>query len=438
MPSISGATADVPRITACSTRSRRNLQQLVANWTGGGGVSSDMATVHPNTITYPFSVPDGLELDDRYLAAQRAPGMLKVQLPHGEPTWLATRYADVRLVLSDPRFSRAEALRRDEPRLSEWRVSNGLLSMDPPDHSRLRKLITKAFTMRRVEGLRAQIRQLANDLVDDMVDDGAPADLVETFALPLPIAVICELLGVPAQDRRQFRRWSDNWLSTNSRLSQSDMAVSMSEMSAYMADLIAQKRREPRDDLITALIQARDEQDRLNEAELIHMCAGLLVAGHETTASQISNFVYTLLDHPDQLAKLRSDQTLLAGAVEELLRFVPLGNGSAFARYATEDAVVGDVLVRAGEPVLPALGAANRDAMRFDDAGELRIERPASPHIGFGYGVHHCVGAPLARVELQEALRVLLDRLPGLRLAADVTWKKAMLVRGAESMPVSW
>jgi cytochrome P450 len=209
-------------------------------------------------------------------------------------------------------------------------------------------------------------------------------------------------------------------------------------MRAYMSGLIARHRAEPADDLMTALIEARDAHDRLSERELVDLCVGILVAGHETTASQIPNFVLTLLDHPDQLARLRADAALLAGAVEELMRFVPLGAGAGFPRYATEDMRVGDVLVRAGEPVIVAIGAANRDALRFDDADELRVDRPATPHLGFGHGVHHCLGAALARMELQEALRVLLTRLPGLHLAGDVEWKSEMLVRGAVTMPVGW
>lgn len=396
-----------------------------------------MTSAYPKPAAYPFSASGGLELADEYLEAQRMPGMLRVQLPHGEPAWLATRYADVRMVLGDSRFSRAEAAQRDEPRLQAARITSGLLSMDPPEHTRLRGLIAKAFTVKRGEALRAQIRWLGEDLVDNMIIGGPPADLVHAFALPLPVAVICQLLGVPAEDRPRFRRWSDDLLSTT-RLTQAEAEASRDEMLDYMARFVVEKRRDPADDLMTALIQARDKHDRLSEPELVFLCAGILIAGHETTANHISNFIVTLLDHPNQLAKLRDDLTLLSGAVEELLRFIPIRNGETFARYATEDVLVGDVLVREGDAVLPAIGAANRDPMRFDDAGKLRIDRPVTPHIAFGHGVHHCPGASLARIELQEALRVLLERLPSLRLAGDVNWKKTMIVRGVVSMPVTW
>jgi cytochrome P450 len=221
-------------------------------------------------------------------------------------------------------------------------------------------------------------------------------------------------------------------------LGAAESAEAHKELLAYIRGLIPEKRNVPGDDLISALIEPDDDLDHLTEDEVVRLCAGLLVAGHETTASQIPNFLLTLFEHPDQLATLRTQPELLAGAVEALLRFIPLGAGASFPRYATEDIWVGDALVRAGEPVVPAIGAANRDALHFDDADKLRIDRPATQHLGFGHGAHHCAGAALARVELQEAVRALLTRLPGLRLAGDVEWKKQMLVRGVISMPIAW
>ncbi len=389
------------------------------------------------TVAYPFNETGSLDLHEAYREAQKTEGMLRVQLPHGEPAWLATRYADARLVLGDKRFSRAMATDRDEPRMQAGRLTGGILSMDPPEHTRLRTLVAKAFTVRRVEELRPRAREIAAGLVADMKAAGPPADLVDMFALPLPVAVICELLGVPVADRPKFRVWSDNALST-SRLTAEEFMASREEMRDYMRGLIAAHRKEPADDLMTALIEARDKADRLSELELVDLCVGILVAGHETTASQIPNFIVTLLDHPAALDRLRSDPSLIPGAVEELMRFVPLGAGAGFPRYATEDVQVGDVLVREGEPVVVAIGAANRDALRFDDADELRVDRPPTAHLGFGHGVHHCLGAALARMELQEALRVLLSELPGLHLAGDITWKTEMLVRGPVTMPVGW
>lgn len=388
------------------------------------------------TVTYPFNDTGSLDLDDAYRKAQQTPGMIRVRLPYGEPAWLATRYADARFVLGDKRFSRAAAGERDEPRMQAGRLTGGILSMDPPEHTRLRTLVAKAFTVRRVEELRPRAREIATGLVADMVAGGAPADLVDQFALPLPVAVICELLGVPVADRPKFRVWSDNALSTT-RLTAEEFLASREELRDYMRGLIASHREQPADDLMSALIDARDSADRLTELELVDLCVGILVAGHETTASQIPNFLVTLFDHPEAMARLRAEPDLVPGAVEELMRFVPLGAGAGFPRYATEDVQVGDVLVRAGEPVVVAIGAANRDALRFTAADTLTVDRPPTQHLGFGHGVHHCLGAALARMELQEALQVLLA-LPNLHLAGDIEWKRDMIVRGPVTMPVGW
>ncbi|QWF78310.1 cytochrome P450 [Amycolatopsis sp. CA-230715] len=394
-------------------------------------------TTTSEPVAYPFNEAEGLDLNEAYTAAREAEGLIRVKLPFGEPSWLATRWADARLVLGDRRFSRAAAALHDPPRSQPSAQQQGILAMDPPDHTRLRTLVTKAFTVRRVEELRPRVRELAEGFVDDMIAKGPPADLVEDFALSLPVAVICELLGVPTADRPQFRVWSDGALSTSS-LTAAEFEQNREELRDYMRGLIAQHREHPADDLMTALIEARDDHDRLTELELVDMCVGILVAGHETTATQIPNFLYVLLENPERLAELRADPGVLPAAVEELMRFVPIGAGASFPRYATEDVEVGGVLVKAGEPVLVAVGAANRDRLRFDAPEEVKFDRDGAQHLGFGHGVHHCLGAPLARVELQEALRVLSARLPGLYLSGDIVWKTQMLVRGPRTMPVGW
>ncbi|GLZ38855.1 cytochrome P450 [Actinokineospora sp. NBRC 105648] len=396
-----------------------------------------MTAADERTRQYPFNKQEGLDLDPAYRAARETPGMIRVQMPFGEPAWLATRYEDARFVLGDRRFSRALATTSDEPRTQSYQRAGGILAMDPPDHTRLRVLIASAFTVRRVEKLRPRVRELAEGLLRDMVAAGAPADLVDAFALPLPVQVICELLGVPAEDRHLFRAWSDALLSTSS-LTLEEYQRNDSELRAYIAGLVALRRAEPADDLMSALIAARaEDEDRLSETELVELCVAVLVAGHETTATQIPNFAHVLLANPDRLAQLRADPGLIPAAVEELLRFIPLGAGSAFARYATEDVQVGEVLVRAGEPVLAAIGSANHDDARFPAADTLRFDREETSHLGFGHGVHHCLGAPLARLELQEALRALVT-LDGLREASEPVWKTQMLVRGPRSMPVAW
>jgi len=389
------------------------------------------------TVSYPFNEAGNLDLHEAHYEAQKLPGLLRVRLPYGETAWLVTRYEDARLVLADQRFSNAETLNHDAPRIRAEMEPGGIISMDPPDHARLRKLVAKAFTVRRSEALRPRVREIATGLVDDMIAAGPPLDLVDRFALPLPVAVICELLGVPVEDRPKFRTWTDAALST-SQLAVDELMASWQAMREYMAGLVADHRLNPRDDLMTALIEARDEQDRLSEDELVELCITLLIAGHETTSSQIPNFVLTLLDRPEATAQLRSNHALIPGAVEELLRFVSMAVGAVYPRYAKEDVQVSDTLVRKGEPVLVSIDAANRDCLRFPNPDILKVDAPPEQQLAFGHGVHHCVGAALARVELQEALRALLLGLPSLHLAGDVVWKDEMMVRSPLTMLIGW
>jgi cytochrome P450 len=392
------------------------------------------------TRAYPFSEPEKLDIEPLFARLRTEEPLSRVTLPYGEPAWLATRYEDVKTVLGDPRFSRAAATGRDEPRLRPHLTPPGnILALDPPEHSRLRRLVMKAFTVRRIEALRARAQEIADELVDAMLAEGPPADLVDGFALPLPVTVICELLGVPFEDRGDFRGWSDAFLSTT-KFTPDEVRAAHTSMREYMAGLIAQRRETPHEDLLGALVAARDEDDRLSEEELLSLAETLLVAGHETTASQIPNFVYVLLTHPEQLALLRAEPGLIPKAVEELMRYVPLGIGAGIARYALEDVELGGVTVKAGEPVLPALASANRDDSVYTDPGELDLLRAEATHIGFGHGAHHCLGAPLARMELQVALETVLRRLPGLRLADEdsIGWKAGLSTRGPLRLPVLW
>ncbi|MER7169509.1 cytochrome P450 [Micromonospora sp. NPDC000207] len=400
-------------------------------------------TAAPQTAapSYPFSPPHRLDLDPRYAQLRRDEPLVRVRLPYGEPFWLATRYADVRTVLGDPRFSRAAAAGRDEPRNTERLPASGMLGMDPPDHTRLRRLIAKAFTARRVERLREGTRAVADELVDGMLAAGPPADLVAHLATPLPIRVICDLLGVPVTDQDRFHTWAEAIVSTTS-LSAEQTQTYIQNLFDYMAGLIARRRQEPTDDLLTAMVQARDaDADRLTEEEVVQLAAGLLAAGHETTVTQIPNFVYVLLTEEGGWKRLRAEPELIPGAVEELLRFIPLGATAAFPRYALEDVELSGVLVRAGEPVIASIVSANRDERVFTDPDTLDLSRVVNPHVGFGHGAHHCVGAQLARMELQVMLETLVRRTPDLRLAvpeSELTWKTGLLVRGLTALPVAW
>jgi cytochrome P450 len=392
--------------------------------------------------TYPFSEPDRLELDAIYDKLIQDEPVSRVHLPYGGEAWLAVRHADVRTVLGDPRFSRAATVGRDVPRVRPEidHQPSSILNMDPPDHTRLRKLVARAFTVRRVEELRPRAAELTAGLLAGLRAAGPGADLVEHVSVPLPVTIICELLGVPVEDRAIFRAGADAALSTSSMTPQ-ERADARQAMVGYMAGLVAQRRAEPTDDLLGALVAARDEGDKLSEAELIGLGVGILIAGHETTMNQISNMAYTLLSRPDRGEPLRSGPEAVARAVEELLRYTPLGASAGFARIATEDVELSGVTVRAGEAVLVALPAANRDPDVFDEASALILDRATNPHVAFGHGAHHCLGAQLARMELQEALGGLLREFPGLRLAVpaeDVEWRTGALVRGPRALPLAW
>ncbi|GAB2660147.1 cytochrome P450 [Nocardia goodfellowii] len=391
---------------------------------------------------YPFGEPVRLDIDPLLARLRRTEPVARIQLPYGGEGWLVTRYDDVRLVLADPRFSRARAVdREDLPRATpEPPRGDSLLSMDPPEHTRLRKLVAKAFTSRRVEQLRPRAQQIVDEHLAAIAASGPPADLVRQLALPLPVTLICEMLGVPTEHQHRFRDFSDAILSTTA-YTRTQIAAARAELETYLAELIAQRRAEPADDLLGALVAARDNDDRLSETELVNLGLGLLIAGHETTANQIANFTYVLLSEPGHWDLLRREPDLVPRAVEELLRHVQLGSGGAFARIATEDVTLSGVTVRAGEAVFVNTQAANRDESVFAEPEELDLTRISNPHIAFGHGAHHCLGAQLARLELQVAMSSLLRGFPGLRLAVpldEVPWKRGLLVRGPEELLVTW
>jgi cytochrome P450 len=365
----------------------------------------------------------------------------RVELPGGDVGWLAGGYDEVRQVVTDPRFSRARAVAPGRVLLGfEVFASGSINGMDPPEHTRLRRLVAKAFTVRRVEALRPRVAGIVGELIEEMLRGPQPADLVAAFALPLPVQVICEMLGVPEADMAQFHTWSDTVLGDWQRGSELIMTAMVS-MYEYFGRLIEMKRAEPGDDLMTALIAARDDGDRLSETELTTLGCTLLIGGHETTANQIGQSLVTLLDHPDELARLVAAPALIPGGVEELLRFTPIGGTLPPARMATQDVAVGDVTVRAGEVVVPLYATANRDPAEFSDPDRLDVGRRLVSHLGFGAGAHHCLGAQLARMELQEAFRGLLGRLPGLRLAvpaSELSYKPGMAIFSLRELPVSW
>ena len=404
---------------------------------------AEPSTVDDKPVAFPFPSPPSIfhpapQLKD----LQRSRPVARIQLPDGKTGWLVTRYDDVRQVLTDPRYSRAAATGPDVPDTGLGQAAaDSILSMDPPEHTRLRRLVAGAFTARRVEALRPRAAQIVDELIDHLLTLPQPADLVDNFSLPLPVQVICELLGVPAEDRHVFHEWSDTVLGDISRDPRAVQAA-FGELAAYFGRLVAVKRAQPADDLMTALIEARDERDRLSEEELVRLGFTLLIAGHETTANQINMILLTLHEFPEQLERLRADPATIPQAVEELMRFVQLGSvGTGLPRVTTEEVELSGVRIPAGAAVIPAMIIANRDPSITTDPDRLDVSRGQTTHLAFGAGVHHCLGAQLARMELQEALRGLLGRLPELQLAAPVdelTFKDGMIVRSLRALPVRW
>jgi cytochrome P450 len=369
-----------------------------------------------------------------YAQWRRTGPVRRVRLPSGVDAWLVTRYEDARQALTDPRLSKTG---RVGDQSGYAAVSQHMLGADPPDHTRLRRLVAAAFTIRRIEALRPRIEQIADELLDAMAGRHA-ADLIDAFAFPLPIRVICELLGVPADDRDRFRDWSN--VIVGGEAYRERVPAALTAMVGYIFELIARRRGGDGDDLLSGLIRARDAGDRLSGTELSSMVFLLLLAGHETTVNLIGNGTYLLLDRPERWAGLRADRELLPTAIEEFLRYDGPVETSTF-RLTTADVRIGEQLIPAGERVLVVLLSANRDEDRFPDADLFKLDRRQNPHLAFGHGIHYCLGAPLARLEAQVAFTKLLDRLPDLRLAVPATelrWRPGVLLRGLQELPVSW
>jgi cytochrome P450 len=362
------------------------------------------------------------------------------ELPDGSTAWLVSGYEQARQMAIDPRFSRALAVSSARAQQGfEALAGSSISGIDPPEHTRLRKLVASAFTARRVEALRPRAACIVEELIDALLDEPQPADLVKAFSLPLPVQVICEMLGVPTEDMEHFHAWSDtvlgDWESDSG-----EIMSALADMFGYFGKLIETKRARPADDLMTALIAARDQADRLSEEELMVLGCTVLIGGHETTANQINLSLLTLLNHPAELAKLRASPDLIPAAVEELLRYVRLG-GLAPARVTSEEVRIGDVTIPAGDTVIPLFGTANRDPSVFADPDRFDVTRAPASHLAFGVGVHHCLGAQLARMELQEAFRGLLGRMAGLRLAVpaeQLRFKPGMVVHSLRELPVNW
>lgn len=381
----------------------------------------------------PFDPPPAYE------DARRTAPVSRVGLFDGTTAWMITRHEDVRTVLGDQRFS-ADASRPGFPFLTEGRKAlatttvQSFIRMDDPEHGRLRRMLTGDFMLKRIDALRPQVQRLADGLLDRMTAGRTEGDLVAEFSLPLPSLVICLLLGVPYEDHEFFQTCSRTML--NNRSSVQEIEESRLRLNRYISDLAEEKRRVPDEGIISRLAN----REALSPDQVAGMGLLLLVAGHETTANMTALSVLALLRNPDQLERLRAQPALVKGAVEELLRYMSIVQ-TGLVRVATADVAVGGQEIRAGEGVILMINAANRDEEVFASGGELDVERAARRHVAFGFGVHQCLGQPLARLELQIALETVLRRLPALRLAVpfeQVSFKHEMSIYGVHALPVAW
>jgi cytochrome P450 len=366
-------------------------------------------------------------------------------LPPRTPIWLVTRHEDVQALLKDGRFAKdkAIAMTPEQLRTMPWvppmfrPLERNMLDRDPPDHTRLRALVHKAFTPRLVEQMRGRVQTLADELLDAAERRGG-MDLIRDYALPLPMTLITEILGVPSRDREKFHSWSKVIVSVNAFNVTWRVFPAVWQFTRYLRRFFTARRADPRDDLTSTLIQAEEAGDRMSGDELLAMVFLLLIAGHETTVNLIGGGVLELLRHPDQMDRLRRDPSLERTAVEELLRYTsPVF--LATERYAREDLELGGVAIPRGGLVFGALGSANRDGAAFADPDRLDVARAENKHLGFGEGIHYCLGAPLARLEGEIAFHTLLARFPDLALAVDpaeLTWRQSILMRGLTRLPV--
>jgi len=383
-----------------------------------------------------------------YFARLRALGPVhRIERFLGQPAWLVVHYDEAAMILKDVRFGKAAANAMSARQLAAqpWfrkvqlfkSVQQNMLNQDPPVHTRLRALVSKAFTPPLVEQMRGRVQSLADGLLDRARND-RHFELIRDFALPLPATVIAEMLGVPREDRRRFHRWSNALIAISSNWGMVKALANAWLFMRYVRGLIAERRRRPQDDLISALVRVENEGDVLSGDELVAMIMVLLVAGHETTANLIGSGGLALLQHPDQRNILQCEPGLIRPAVEELLRYTcPLG--IATERYAREDVSIGGVTIPRGELVGVVLASANRDERHFQDPDRLDIAREPNRHLSFGLGAHFCLGASLARMEAQIAIETLFRRLPGLRLGApihELRWRRGALLRGLEALPL--
>ncbi|MER7185367.1 cytochrome P450 [Streptomyces hyaluromycini] len=407
---------------------------LTSSGTGPGPSAPVPEFPMPRAAGCPFDPPPGLS------AAREEGPLAKVRLWDGKDYWLLTRYADQRAVLLDPRVS-ADLTRPGYPLQAPSNGKNNIsfILMDDPEHARLRRMVTAPFAIKRVEALRPAVQKIVDDLIDELLAGPNPVDLVEAFALPVPSLVICALLGVPYDDHDFFQENSKILIKRDAAME--DRMAAHGKLIGYLDELMGEKMAHPGDDLLSGLV-ARVQSGELTRTDAAQMGVLLLLAGHETTANMIALGTLALLEHPEQLALLRDtdDPKLIASSVEELLRYLSIVHGGRRRAVLADIEVAGQV-IRAGEGVIMPNDIANRDPEAFPDPDRLDLTRDARRHVAFGFGVHQCLGQPLARMELQVVYGTLYRRVPGLRLAAgigELPFKHDGSVYGVYELPVTW
>jgi cytochrome P450 PksS len=415
---------------------------------------SEIATVREESRSVPIEQVNIASSEFRakaypYYARLRAEAPVhRLILPTKEPGWLITRYDDAVSVLKDEqRFVKdtANALTPEQIDRQPWfrkafrLLRHNMLNRDPPDHTRLRALVQKAFTPRLVEEMRDRIQRLTDELLDAVAGRGE-MDLIRDYALPLPTTIIAEMLGVPVRDRHRFHRWSNALMAAAASTPRMMWAIPNTwALMRYIRGIVRSRRARPQSDMVSALVLAEEAGDHLSEEELLAMIMLLLVAGHETTVNLIGNGILALLQHPDQKERLQNDPALIKPAIEEILRFyspVEL----ATERFARENLTMRGVTIPRGEMVFVVISSANRDERQFDRPDALDLTREPNRHLSFGLGGHFCLGAPLARLEGQIAINTLLRRFPDLRLAVETSrlrWRRGLLLRGLEALPLA-
>ncbi|MGW7006640.1 cytochrome P450 [Streptomyces sp. NPDC054933] len=383
----------------------------------------------------------GLDFDPAMEEMLAEESLARIRLPHGEgEAWLATKYEDVKFATCDPRLSREALVGRNVTRLAPHFIplDDAVGFADPPQHTRLRKTVSKVFTTRRIARLRPHAERIVHRLLDEMERSGPPADVMAHLNTPFSLAGMSELMGVPEEDWPKMADWTRKVISAGAGRSSSERAKD--EIGEYFDALATRRLDAPEDDLLSHMAAAEHEGE-LTRQELVAFAVLMQISGMNSVRFNSANMVYLLLTHPEHYARLRREPDLLPQAVEELLRFIPHRNAVGMARIATEDIPVGRVTIRRGEPVYSSYLAANRDPDRFDSPHALDFDRSFNPHLAFGNGPHYCVGASLARMESEVMLRALLDRFPDLRLAVspeEIQWRRGELIRGPEALPVAW